>query len=351
MKSAYIDLFSDDASSVELRDNPVPSPGPGQVRVRMHMAPVNPSDFNYIDGTYERAFGRMIWNLGATRPTPGPGQEAFPTPPYALGVEGVGVVEEAGGGFLAKRLVGKRVAVVSGPPHGTWQEQTLIDARRAFHVPREMSDAEACSFFVNPLTALVLVRRLLEVPRGAVLLQTAAGSALGQMVRNLARQDDFRVIDVVRSHAGAERLRQEGSKYVVAMQDEDLLEAVHRITPEGVDFVLDCVAGKTGSEALRTLRPGGRMVCYGTLSGEPISLPPRDIMMPMTRIEGFYLSAYLNQRSLLQRLGLIRRTAKLIDSGVLGTEVEKTYRLEDLHQALAHARRPGRTGKILLDMT
>ena len=351
MKSAYIDLFSDDASSVELRENPVPAPGPGQVRVRMHMAPVNPSDFNYIDGTYERAFARMIWNLGATRPTPGPGQEAFPTPPYALGVEGVGVVEEAGGGFLAKRLVGKRVAVVSGPPHGTWQEQTLIDARRAFPVPRAMSDAEACSFFVNPLTALVLVRHLLEVPRGAVLLQTAAGSALGQMVRNLGRQDGFRVIDVVRSHAGAERLRQEGSKYVVAMQDEDLLEAVHRVAPEGVDFVLDCVGGKTGSEALRTLRPGGRMVCYGTLSGEPISLPPRDIMMPMTRIEGFYLSAYLNHRSLLQRLGLIRRTAKLIESGVLGTAVEKTYRLEDLHQALAHARRPGRTGKILLDMT
>lgn len=351
MKSAYIDLFSDDASSVELRDNPVPSPGPGQVRVRMHMAPVNPSDFNYIDGTYERAFARMIWNLGATRPTPGPGQDAFPTPPYALGVEGVGVVEEAGGGFLAKRLVGKRVAVVSGPPHGTWQEQTLIDARRAFPVPRGMSDAEACSFFVNPLTALVLVRHLLEVPRGAVLLQTAAGSALGQMIRNLGRQDGFRVIDVVRSHAGAERLREAGSEYVVAMQDEDLLEAVHRITPDGVDFVLDCVAGKTGSEALRTLRPGGRMVCYGTLSGEPISLPPRDIMMPMTRIEGFYLSAYLNQRSLLQRLGLIRRTAKLIESGVLGTEVEKAYRLEDLHQALAHARRPGRTGKILLDMT
>ena len=159
------------------------------------------------------------------------------------------------------------------------------------------------------------------------------------------------MIDVVRSHAGAERLRQGGSEHVIALQDEDLLEAVHRITPSGVDFVLDCVAGKTGSEALRTLTPGGRMVCYGTLSGEPISLPPRDIMMPMTRIEGFYLSAYLNQRSLLQRLGLIRRTAKLIQSGILGTAVEKAYRIEDLHQALEHARRPGRTGKILLDMT
>ena len=93
------------------------------------------------------------------------------------------------------------------------------------------------------------------------------------------------------------------------------------------------------------------MVCYGTLSREPISLPPRDIIMPMTRIEGFYLAAYLARRTLFQRLGLVRKTAKLIESGVLGTAVEQTYRLDDLHAALEHARRPGRTGKVLLDLT
>jgi len=351
MKSAAIDSFSDDASTVEVREVAPPKPGPGQVRVRMRMAPVNPSDFNYIDGIYERSFARMIWNRDAERPTDSPGSDVFPRPPYSLGVEGVGVVEESGGGFLGKRLVGKRVAVVSGPPNGTWQEQTLIDARRAFPVPRSLSDAEACSFFVNPLTALVLVRHVLQVPSGAVLLQTAAGSALSQMVRNLAREDGFRVIDVVRSRAGADRLKQGNSKNVVALEDEDLLEAVHRIAPGGVDYVLDCVGGATGSNVLRTLAPRGRMVCYGTLSREPISLPPRDIIMPMTSIEGFYLAAYLASRTLFQRLGLVRKTAKLIESGVLGTSVEQTYRLEDLHEALKHARRPGRTGKVLLDLT
>ena len=255
MKSAAIDSFSDDASTVEVREVAPPKPGPGQVRVRMRMAPVSPSDFNYIDGIYERSFARLIWNRDAERPTDRPGSDVFPRPPYSLGVEGVGVVEESGGGFLGKRLVGKRVAVVSGPPNGTWQEQTLIDARRAFPVPRSLSDAEACSFFVNPLTALVLVRHVLQVPSGAVLLQTAAGSALSQMVRNLAREDGFRVIDVVRSRAGADRLKQGNSKYVVALEDEDLLEAVHRIAPGGVDYVLDCVGGATGSNVLRTLAP------------------------------------------------------------------------------------------------
>lgn len=344
-----IDAHTDDAAAVQIREMPVPKPGPGQVRVRMRMAPINPSDFNYINGTYEKAFARLIWNRGVERPT-GPGGEPSPAPPYSLGVEGVGVVEESGGGLLARRLVGKRVAVVSGPPHGTWQEQTLIDAKRAFPVPRSLSDAEACSFFVNPLTALVMVRHVLQVPRGAVVLQTAAGSALCQMVRNLGRVDGFRVIDVVRSRAGAERLKKSGSKYVIALEDQDLLESVHGFVPGGVQFVLDCVGGATGSEALRALAPGGRMICYGTLSPDPISLPPRDIMMPMTTVEGFYLAEYLMNRSLFQRISLVRNTAKLIASGVLGTAVEQTYSLDDIHQALDHARRPGRAGKILLTL-
>jgi NADPH:quinone reductase-like Zn-dependent oxidoreductase len=347
MKAAMIDAHTGDPAAVQVRDVAVPKPGRGQLRVRMRMAPVNPSDFNYINGTYEQAFARMIWNRNVERPT-GPDGTAAPAPPYSLGVEGVGIVEESGGGLLGRRLVGKRVAVVSGPPHGTWQEQTLIDAKRAFPVPRSLTDAQACSFFVNPLTALIMVRDVLQVPRGAVVLQTAAGSALCQMVRNLGRADGFRVINVVRSRAGAERLKESGAKYVIALEDQDLLEAVHGYTPGGVQYVLDCVGGATASQALRTLAPGGRMICYGTLSPEPISLPPRDIMMPMTTVEGFYLAAYLANRSLFQRIGLVRNTAKLIASGVLGTSVERSYPLDDIHTALDHARRPGRTGKILL---
>jgi NADPH2:quinone reductase len=347
MKAAMIDAHTGDLAAVQVRDVEVPKPGRGQLRVRMRMAPVNPSDFNYINGTYEQAFARMIWNRKVERPT-GPDGIPAPAPPYSLGVEGVGIVEESGGGLLGRRLVGKRVAVVSGPPHGTWQEQTLIDAKRAFPVPRSLTDAQACSFFVNPLTALIMLRHVLQVPRGAVVLQTAAGSALCQMVRNLGRADGFRVINVVRSRAGAERLKESGAKYVIALEDQDLLEAVHGYTPGGVQYVLDCVGGATASQALRTLAPGGRMICYGTLSPEPISLPPRDIMMPMTTVEGFYLAAYLANRSLFQRIGLVRNTAKLIASGVLGTSVERSYPLDDIHTALDHARRPGRTGKILL---
>lgn len=348
MKSVCIERFSTDIADVELRDAQRPTPGRGQVCVRMRMAPVNPSDFNFIEGVYQHAFARLIWNHGAARASDRPGNPPFALPPYSIGIEGVGVVESAGPGLVARALVGRRVAVVGGPPHGTWQEATLIDATRAFPVPRGLSDEQACSFFVNPLTALVLVRHVLRIPRGAVLLQTAAGSALAGMVRSLAHEDGFDVIDVVRSRAGAERLAARGSKHVVALEDQHLVGAVHAIAPAGVSFVIDAVGGTTGSDAARCLAPCGRMVCYGTLSGEPLSIPPRDLMMPTTSVTGFYLPAFLSELSLARRLALIRSNVKLIQKGVLDAPVEEVYPLDAIHDALAHARRPGRAGKVLL---
>ncbi len=350
MKSAWIESFTTDPAAVEIRDVATPRPGAGQVLVRMSLAPIHPSDFNYLEGTYQSAFSRLIWNEGVDRPSDRHGNPPFASPPYSLGVEGVGVVEKAGPGLLGKRLVGKRVAVVGGPPNGTWQESTLIDAKRAFPVSSKLSDEQACSFFVNPLTAMALVRHVLSVPPKATLLQTAAGSALGAMVRRLAKIDRFRVIDVVRSRAGAERLRHEGSEYVIALEDERLLPAVQAIAPRGVSSVLDCVGGDLGSDALRCLEPGGQMVCFGTLSGKPLAIPPRDLMMPMTRLSGFYLPAFLAERSVFERLMLVRKTASLIAEGVLDTPVEQVYELTHLREALQHARRPGRTGKVLVSL-
>ena len=114
MKTSWLPALSSDASAVQVQERDKPSPGRGQLLVRMRMAPVNPSDFNYIRGTYLAAYQRMLWNYEAAEPVERPGAAAFPKPPYALGVEGVGVGESAGPGLLGKWLIGPRVAVVGG---------------------------------------------------------------------------------------------------------------------------------------------------------------------------------------------------------------------------------------------
>lgn len=75
----------------EVERIPIPRPASGQVLVKIECAPINPSDTYFIAGMY--------------------GGDSYSGNPVAPGWEGSGTVVESGGGFMAWRLVGKRVAV------------------------------------------------------------------------------------------------------------------------------------------------------------------------------------------------------------------------------------------------
>ncbi len=187
MKAIVFEQFGEPADVVQVRDVPAPDPGPGQVRVKMIATPVNPSDLLLIRGRY-------VFK---------------PELPARVGFEGVGVVDKVGSGLLGKLVKGKRVTVINHSG-GDWAEYAVIPARQARPVPKELSDEQAASFFVNPMTVLALVRHVLAVPRGEWLLQSAANSSLGKMIIKLARHDGIKTVNVVRRHEPMEELRRLG---------------------------------------------------------------------------------------------------------------------------------------------
>src|SRR5512135_1968089 len=227
MKAIVFDQFGEPAEVLRVRDVPVPEPGPGEVRVRMIASPVNPSDLLVIRGRYG----------------------VLPTLPSTPGFEGVGIVEAAGPGLLGRLVRGKRVAVLN-PKGGNWAESVVIPARQARPVAADIPDEQAASFFVNPATALAMVRHVLKVPRGAWLLQSAAGSQLGRMIIRLARHDGIRTANVV-----------------IASSDGPIEAQVRQVVgAEGVAYALDPVGGDTGTGIFNALAAGGRLLVYGTLS-------------------------------------------------------------------------------------
>ena len=156
--------------------------GPGEVRVRMRYAPVNPSDFNLIHGTYNEALKPIVWNQGQGELKYDPdGSRICKDPPYTLGAEGMGEVIEAGSGFLARRVAGKRVALVAGQAalSGTWQEEIIVPARTAVPLPAGLDDRQGSMLFVNPMTAYVLIREVLKVRPGELVLLSAGGEFIG----------------------------------------------------------------------------------------------------------------------------------------------------------------------------
>ena len=118
MKAVQMTGFGEPAEVLRVEELETPQPAPGEVRVRMLASPVNPSDVMTLRGTYGRR----------------------PSLPFTPGYEGVGVVEESGGGLLGALRRNKRVAVLNSIT-GNWAEQAVVSVRQVVPVPDSLVDS------------------------------------------------------------------------------------------------------------------------------------------------------------------------------------------------------------------
>jgi NADPH:quinone reductase-like Zn-dependent oxidoreductase len=294
----------------------------------MICSPINPSDLLMVRGEYGR----------------------LPALPATPGFEGAGIVEANGGGLLGRWHLGQRVAVLNAQG-GNWQEYVIVPAKLVVPVSQQVSDEQAATFFVNPASAWLMTRSVFKIPSGAWLIQTAAGSALGRMVIRLGKHYGFKTINVVRRKEQGEELMRTGADAVICSNDESIEERAKTLTGGiGPLFGLDAVGGETGSAVVRALGPGGRLLVYGALSGNPLSADPRDLISGNKRIEGFWLSTWARAQGTLTMLRLFHRINKLLAAGILTTEIGASFPLEEIKTAVKLANQPGRSGKVLLRM-
>ncbi len=328
MKAIRFEAFGEPSEVLRVVDLPTPEPGPNEVRVKMIASPINPSDLLTIRGKYG----------------------VMPSLPFTPGYEGVGVVDRAGPGLIGKLLVGRRVAVLS-QTGGNWAEYTVVPALRVVPVSKDLPDDQVASFFVNPATALAMIRHVLRVPKGAWLLQSAAGSTLGRMIIKLGKHDGFRTINVVRRPEAVEELKRLGGESVICSSDGPIGDQVRRVVGEGgVRYAIDPVGGATGSGVFDALGDDGRMLVYGTLDQNPLAIDPRRMIAAKRVLEGFYLGHWAAGRPKWKMIALFRQISDLIRRGVLATEPGDRRPMDTIGEAVRRAETPGRRGKGLIEL-
>lgn len=341
MKAVVFESTGAPESVLTIKDQSEPEPEHGQVKVRMLCCPVNPSDLMFVRGQY---------TLSADCPA---------TP----GFEGVGIVEAAGGGLRAKMMLGKRVAVLSRQG-GNWAEKNVVPATQVIPFSNlltgRLTMEQQATFFVNPVTAFVMCRKVLRIPAGEWLLQTAAGSVLGHMIIRLGQRFGFKTLCVVRREEQVAELKAAGADAAIwfdpAEHSLDQFRAAvaaatgasteHRV----IASAIDCVGGSTGSAVVSVLAKQANMLAFGTLSGEPLTVPSRALMTPGASVSGFWLGNYMETLKLPARLKLVRTVSGLIREGVLASEIGKSFPLDEVVSAVQTAETPGRGGKVLLNI-
>jgi NADPH:quinone reductase-like Zn-dependent oxidoreductase len=110
------------------------------------------------------------------------------------------------------------------------------------------------------------------------------------------------------------------------------------------------VVGETGTQMYQALGDDGRMLVYGSLTGQPIrvGVDPRFILAGRRILEVFWLGYWLPRLDETEREQLVQEIVKLLHAGVLTTSAARPFSLDEVGSAVTHAEVRGRQGKVLL---
>jgi NADPH:quinone reductase len=312
---------------LEIDQIEIPALKKGQVLVKMAYAPVNPSDLAFLQGNYGL-------------------KKAYPVVP---GLEGSGVVVASGGGYMANRLKGKRVACAAPTKgHGTWAEYMITDATMCIPLHESVSLEQGSMLFVNPLTALSFANKAKKNKADLVVL-SAAGSALAKMILYFMKLRGIEVWAVVRNNKVIDKLKTEGFDKVFDSSAKDYLSnmASESRSKKRVIFFDAVSGGNTPYEILGALPPKTKMVIYGRLDFNLPGFAPHEILFKENTIEGYWLAKESTQKNLFEIIMDIRKVQKMLKSG-FQTEIQAVSALEDLKENLKVYTSNMSAGKVLL---
>lgn len=220
------------------------APGPDEVIVRVEAAPLNPSDLGLLLGPADMATlkaGGTADHPTLTAAIPSarmPAMKPRLDQSMAVGNEGAGTVVLAGENVAG--LLGKKVGMLGGAMYAQYRK---IAARDCIVLPEGATAADGASMFVNPLTALSMVETL-RMEGHKALVHTAAASNLGQMLNRICIADGVSLVNIVRSEAQAQILRDIGARYIVDSSAPDFREKLtDAIAETGATLAFDAIGG------------------------------------------------------------------------------------------------------------
>ncbi|MFD8383308.1 SDR family NAD(P)-dependent oxidoreductase [Streptomyces sp. NPDC059679] len=290
---------------------------PGQVRIAVRAAGVN--------------FRDVMVTLGVVPDRRG------------LGGEGAGVVLDVAEDVTSV-AVGDRVM---GLFQGSFGPVALADARAVVPVPPGWTDRQAAAVPIAYLTAWYGLNDLAGLTAGESVLIHAATGGVGTAAVQISRHLDARIYATASpgKHAVLEAMGIDQA-HRASSRDLDFEEAFRSATgPEGMDVVLDCLAGEFVDASLRLLGHGGRFIEMGKT----------DIRDP-ERIADAHPGVHYRSYDLVSDAGLDRISemlgtlADLFARGVLAPPPVQAWPLARARQALRHMSQAKHTGKIVLDI-
>jgi NADPH2:quinone reductase len=298
-----------------IHDLPVPSANDALL-IRVTYAGVNPIDY------------KLVERLTAS--------SKFP---FILGADFAGVVErvpaEESDFHAGDRIFGM------ARTNGAYAEYTAVvpgvRTEPLAHIPDGVTDEQAAALPIPAVTALGSLE-LLGIAAGQSIEVTGATGAVGGYAVQMARSRGAHVIATVRGDA--EEARRLGAEEVYDTKSVDVVDAIHKSHPSGVDAVLDLVNGSGAiNRDAEILKSGGRLVSTIHAADEK--------WFAERHITAQNIAGNANAQSTPQGLNQL---ARMLADGTITARIQSTVALDGADQILEKLRKGGLRGKAVIQM-
>ena len=320
MKAVVFERAGSPDEVLQFAEIPLPELRNDQVLVKVNARPVQPADSFFIRGQYRLK----------------------PSFVQVAGLEGAGVVIDGGRSSVRE---GARVAF-RWP--GTWAEFAAIPVERLIAVPDDVPDTVACQISLNPVTAWALLDESSAVT-GDWVIVTAGVSTVSALVAGIARHRGIHVIGLLRGNADPELARRSAADLILSIGESDLIERIVRATGEGkAAALLDSVGGPLTAKLFSTLKPGARIIAYGTQEREPAHITNAMLVYSNLTWLGFGIDRWLSGLPADKCATMLEDLWSMIRFTSLALPVDSVHSLADFRNAVAADANRNRQGKVLI---
>ena len=177
----------------------------------------------------------------------------------ALGLECAGKVSRIGANVKNVKI-GDRVVAMAPCAFSTY---CVVSAQRVAKIPHRLSYESAATIPVAFLTAYYSLVTLAKIKRNDMVLIHGGAGGVGLAAIQIAKSRGAKVIATAGSVAKREVLRSLGVKHVLDSRAVNIAEHVREVSKEGVDIVLNSLAGDAIERSIACLRPFGRFIELG----------------------------------------------------------------------------------------
>jgi NADPH:quinone reductase len=240
---------------LEVVEAPLPKTGPGEVRIRVLASGLEYTDVVIRRHLYPQTMHRR--------------------PPFALGYDVVGEIDQLGAGVSGFQL-GERVADMT--VLGSNAAYRTLRASDVTRVPAGVDAAEAAALILSWTTAYQLLHRTARVQRGQRVLVQGAAGAVGQALLVLGRLAGLELWGTARGEHSA-LIRTLGAT-PIDYQREDFTH----VLPAGFDIVFDGIGEDDCRRSLAALKRGGLLCVYGYTAGVQAQRRLLTVLIWITRV-------------------------------------------------------------------